>query len=180
METKVCTKCKIEKRKDLFRLRTDKRRTPYLVYYEGTCKRCNADAAMKYYNARKDLEWFKKKNCAYQKKRREQDVEAYNKKTRERKANDPDRLVKMREYRAKNIDKIREQERPVKRAWMERHPDRVAINRRKQNQKRDKLLNDCAAVAALKRKGVEITPENIKQKKREIVINRIKRALKKL
>lgn len=43
MEYKVCHRCKESLSVNEFRIRVDKRETPYLIYLNNTCKKCDRE-----------------------------------------------------------------------------------------------------------------------------------------
>ena len=135
-EKKVCSRCKIEKVKDDFRIRVDKRTEPPFEYLNSVCKVCDGELAAINYNKKKDDPAFKKKRNDGVKKYallNKEKISASEKKRRQT----PEYKKWVKDYYEKNREHILELHRNVcKRAVVELR-DWVIVKRYSQNKNKD-------------------------------------------
>lgn len=116
---KVCSNCKIGKDKSDFRIRTDKRVNPVLVYLNNICKQCETDKANEYYSKNGQTIWFKEKNRKRVNEYAQKNKSAVLLRERIRKQTQKWKEY-MREYNAKNRERIREMSRERNRKYMKK------------------------------------------------------------
>lgn len=121
METKICTKCGIEKLLDQF-YRDKSTKT----WYAPRCKSCKDEHTRDYYNKNKDRINKYKRDSWYNKTDRKK---AYDKKRREN--NREKKLESDRRYREKNRELIRERDRK----YILNNPEKYREKNRKQREK---------------------------------------------
>jgi len=123
---KICSRCKILKEDDQFRLRYDKRGkgSKKLTYLNNTCKKCDSEISNRsYFKNKYDPEfhknWIAKSNEYYHKNKA-----AIAKKMKEKRQT-PEYKIKMKTYREKRKSIIQQQEVITKRRYHEKHRDGV-------------------------------------------------------
>lgn len=120
----VCTRCDKEKEDSKFRIRTDKRRNPPLIYVNNVCKDCESEISKeRVRNQRKTEEGRKRHNkwamASYQ-RNREKNIH----RMREARKT-PEYKAYMKEYRKRRKEIIQQQEQVTKRKYHEKHRDAV-------------------------------------------------------
>jgi hypothetical protein len=158
---KICTRCKIELDDSKFRIRTSTTNGKKYLYLNPTCKICDNIISKEYYNSKKNDPEFKLKNCSRVKKysKENKDKIIIRQKNKRQK---PEYKEYVKLYYQKNRDKILEQHKPIARNCSARA--------------RKKLL-DWYVKGCIKPSDGNIS---IKEKKKQILITRLKRTIKKL
>lgn len=183
--SKICTRCKVEKEKSQFRIRLGKKK--YWMM-NATCMDCDAEISKAYYQRIKDNEDFKKKNRERQKiyaekhpdqirklnnrperkkKKAQIEMKRYKKMrdvicARQKiKRQTPEYKKMMKEYRENNKEKIYEQEVVTKKRYHEKNRDSIT---------------DKYCIHQLRQQGIsEITPELIEWERGQILVARLKK-----
>lgn len=116
----ICSVCKKNKKKKYFRIRTDKRRNPPLIYPSNICLKCEAEKQKERTKRERATPEGRKKHNQWAKEfhvRHRDKVLAYGK--ARRKTAEFKRYMK--KYRKRNKEKIAKQEKITKRRYQEKH-----------------------------------------------------------
>lgn len=187
-KSKRCTRCKIEKPTDEFRIRQEDGK---YYYINSTCKKCDAELTRTYYEKHKNDEDFKRRNCERAKAYVEKnpDKVRLRKSTIEFKKNHcklnkdsyhrmkeviaakmklirqtPEFKKKMKAYRDKNKDKIYQQEQITKRRYQVKNQEPLT----------DKyILNKMSIPLTELEKIKTVLPELIEVKREQIKLHRV-------
>lgn len=161
-DKKICSRCHIEKGKEHFRIRMEKRATPPFRYLNNTCRACDAEITRLTYK-----EWRKTPEG---RKINQERARAFYKKWKDR------IKIKMKEKR-----KTDEYKRKVK-AYRMRNKEKIAkqevITKRRHHEKNKEQISDAYVLQRLKQDGNNNpTAEEIEIKRSKILIHRIKQKI---
>lgn len=164
---KLCSRCNIEKDDSAFRVRTDKRRNPPLVYLNNTCYDCDAETQRERVRKQRQTPEGRKKHNQWANKSYHRHRDDRVRKMREKRKT-PEYKAKMKEYRENNKQKIYQQEVITKKRYHEKNRDAVT----------DEYVIGRLIQQGYKRE--ECTPELIELKRVKILKKRLKNKIAKL
>lgn len=121
---KVCSRCKIEKDASEFRMRYDKigPGSKALTYLNNICKKCESEIQNKNYFAHKDNPEFKEKWLEKSREYYQKNKDLIKQKMKAKRQT-PEYKEMMRNYRARNKEKIFRQEIVTKKRYQQKHRD---------------------------------------------------------
>lgn len=127
METRICSKCKIEKNIENF----SKKRNGYSYY----CKECNKEYLKEYYKKIKSTKEYQEKRKEYSKsyKRPQTSIERHIQKTKEWRKQNKEHI---KEYAKRYDEEHREEKIKKARKWRKNNPERVKLYQQKDYHKR--------------------------------------------
>lgn len=129
-DRKICHRCNIEKDKEDFRIRTEKRCEPHFEYLNNTCKQCDAEVTRISYRKTKDKN--REKNAAKARQYYRENKDAV--REREKKRRQTQKYKDwVKAYYKKNRDRILENHRNVCRRAVSELRDWVIVGRYSQH-----------------------------------------------
>lgn len=185
-EKKVCTRCKIEKQKDEFRIGV-KEKSGCQYFLSQYCRKCESELARIYYDKKKDDPEFKKKNSERTKLYAQKNVDEIRKRRKlpdfkKKHANrENKRYHRNKDWIADKMKKKRQtpEYKQNRKNYIEKNKEKIAkqeiITKRKYHEKNRDALTDVYIINLLRNQGtVNPTAEQIELKRAKILIKRIK------
>lgn len=168
---KICTRCKKKKTEKFFRKRLDKR--DGRVYINSTCKKCDSEITMLYYEKHKNDPEFKRKNRQRAKQYIIENADIINakkKKYREK----PENIIRRKKYDKENHARITALSKLRNKKYLKKIVDKISdsyvlrVLRTEVHKKTGRSMN------------VNFSDSEIREKKRSIAIHRLNKFIKSL